>query len=133
MLAIVEDGEETTLRLHDGVHWVAATLSQTMAHHVRSGVFEVGDVVEVVTTSGYHDDLHIVSFTFLLLTTASSPLPPHPTSATSTSTQHPADQDVEEKVSPGPEDGGYRQSATTELAHYGSSRSTVLDCHLSFV
>lgn len=66
MLAVIDDGEEVVVRLHDTVFWVAATLSRPMAGHVRDGVIDEGDLVLVDKSCGFHEDLHIVSLPFTL-------------------------------------------------------------------
>ena len=60
--AIVEEDDDVKIHLHDTVNWVSAKLSKSLRDHVKAGVFEVGDIVEVIVTLGLPHNLHIVSF-----------------------------------------------------------------------
>ena len=59
--AIVEEDDDVKIHLHDTVNWVSAKLSKSLRDHVKAGVFEVGDIVEVIVTLGLPHNLHIVS------------------------------------------------------------------------
>ena len=48
--AIVEEDDDVKIHLHDTVNWVSAKLSKSLRDHVKAGVFEVGDIVEVIVT-----------------------------------------------------------------------------------
>ena len=57
----MKDGDKTSILLNDTVAWVEAKVSKMLEGHIEAGRFEVGDVVEIVTSLGAPQDLHIVS------------------------------------------------------------------------
>ena len=68
ILAVVRSDDDVVLRLHDHRHWVMGRVSKTLVGYINAGVFKVGDIVELVTTLGPPDNLHIVSSTYSLST-----------------------------------------------------------------
>ena len=59
--AILEEDDDVKIHLHDTVNWVSAKLSKSLRDHVKAGVFNIGDIVEVIVTLGLPHNLHIVS------------------------------------------------------------------------
>ena len=68
ILAVVRSGDDVVLRLHDHMHWVTGRVSKSLAGYINAGVFMVGDIVELVTTLGPPENLHIVSYIYSLST-----------------------------------------------------------------
>ena len=68
ILAVVRSDDDVVLRLHDHRHWVTGRVSKSLAGYINAGVFKVGDIVELVTTLGPPDNLHIVSSIYSLST-----------------------------------------------------------------
>ena len=53
--------------LHDSVHWVKAKVSKVVEGYFKSGLYEVGDIVDVVKSIGAAADLLIVSVHFCIV------------------------------------------------------------------
>ena len=51
------DSEDFTFHLHDSVHWVNAMAGETLAGHIKSRMFKVDDIVEIVSTTGSPSNL----------------------------------------------------------------------------
>ena len=59
---MVKDEGSTSIILNDSEAWIHAEVSKMLEGHIESGAFEVGHVVEIVTSLGSPRDLHIVSY-----------------------------------------------------------------------
>ena len=62
----MKEDDKTSIILNDNEAWIQAQVSQMLEGHIEGGAFEVGHVVEVVTSLGSPRDLHIVSYFCLL-------------------------------------------------------------------
>ena len=69
------DSGDLTFHLHDSVHWVNAKAGKTLAGHIKSGMFKVDDIVEIVSTTGSPLNLLVVCIFIISLHICSKTYP----------------------------------------------------------
>ena len=59
---MIEDDNNLFVLLHDNDVWAKGKAGQVVKELFAKGTYEVGDIVDVIKTSGPPHDLHLVSF-----------------------------------------------------------------------